>query len=149
MSTIVRARRIDSPPSLVWEVLADYGRIAVWASAVGHSEQTTPGEPGIGATRRVQVRRLVLLETVTAWEPEQELVYTIEGLPRPVPALTNRWGLVAVGSGTSATLTVATRSRGRTGAGLVAAALTRGFARANARLLADLDAWVVGRAEGS
>jgi uncharacterized protein YndB with AHSA1/START domain len=43
--------RISSSPEKVWNALADIGKIYKWNPGVVHSEQTTPGDVGVGARR--------------------------------------------------------------------------------------------------
>jgi hypothetical protein len=60
---------------------------------------------GPGTTRRVQVGRDTLVERITEFDPPQSLAYDVEGFPRRLRRLENRWTLRPAGGGTSVTLT--------------------------------------------
>jgi hypothetical protein len=77
----------------VWAVLADFDAISRWAPNVEHSCLTTSIAEGVVATRRIQTGRSTVLETVTAWEPERHLAYSITGLPPVIRSVTNTWRL--------------------------------------------------------
>ena len=98
-------RRIEAPPASVWATLADFDRIVDWAPAVDHSSWMTAQQEGEGAARRVQVGSMTLIETVTVWEPERTLAYTLDGLPPVVSSVVNRWDLEPDGDATVVTLT--------------------------------------------
>jgi hypothetical protein len=101
-----RSTTIAATPAEVWATLAAFDRISEWADGVSHSAYTTVATEGVGAARRVQVSaRMALIETVTIWEPDQTLAYTLEGLPPLVESVTNRWDLEPAAGGTLVTLT--------------------------------------------
>lgn len=120
-------------------MLADFGAIAAWAPGVDHScvLRTDPDGP-LGTTRRVQVGRLTLVETITEFTSPRALAYDIAGLPRQLRHVSNRWTLQPAGTGTEVTLT----SRVDLGAGplrtLVARVLCRILARSSDSMLAGL-----------
>jgi len=91
-------------PSAVWAVLARFDGIGEWAPKVTHAALTTAQSEGVGTARRVQVGRQALIETITVWEPETALEYTITGLPPLVDGVSNRWELTADPAGTSVVL---------------------------------------------
>jgi uncharacterized protein YndB with AHSA1/START domain len=88
---VTRVRDVAAAPSAVWAVLADFESIAEWAPDVDHSCLMTDESGGVGAARRVQAGRVVLVERVVAWEPELLLAYSLEGFPPIVGRVTNTW----------------------------------------------------------
>lgn len=101
-----RTRIVAAAPRAVWDVLADFGSISSWAGNVDHScvlEHGVDGSP-LGMSRRVQVGRNTLVERITAFTPPGSngpsvLGYDIEGLPRRLRRLTNRWDVRPAGDG--------------------------------------------------
>lgn len=91
MGEAMRRRAIAASPADVWTVLAEFDRIAEWAPNVDHSCALTEAKHGVGAARRVQVGRPALVETVTAWEPNERLAYRLDGLPERIGTVTNEW----------------------------------------------------------
>jgi len=133
-------RTIHAPPTPVWSLLARFDRIVDWAPDVAHSEAMTDPPFGVGAARRVQVRRMTLVETALEWDEGSALAYTIDGLPPVVDRVVNRWDLEAVGPDrTTVTTTVDVTPGPRPPMRLAAAILTRVMGRANAKMLAGLD----------
>ena len=105
---MTRSRRIAAPPKAVWDLLADFGALSSWAPNVDHSCLLEHGTgPGLlGASRRVQVGRNTLVEQIIDVEAPLRLEYRIEGLPRQLRRITNRWELRPAGQGhTDVTLT--------------------------------------------
>lgn len=98
-----RAVTVAAPPDAVWATLADLGAISAWAGNVEHSSVTTQATEGVGAARRVQAGRIVVIETVTVWEAPTALAYTLDGLPPLARAVTNRWDLAAAPGDAGAT----------------------------------------------
>ncbi|WP_096289059.1 SRPBCC family protein [Mycobacterium ahvazicum] len=109
MADIQRTRTIAARPQEVWDVLADFGAIVSWADNVDHSCILASGADGapVGTTRRVQVKRDTLVERITEFDPPHALAYDIEGLPRLLRRVVNRWTLAA-GSGDSTVVTLTT-----------------------------------------
>lgn len=108
MADIQRTRIIAAGVQEVWDVLADFGAISVWAGNVDHSCILFSGPDGahVGTTRRVQVKRDTLVECITEFDPPHALAYDIEGLPRLLRRVANRWTLAASsGDATAVTLT--------------------------------------------
>lgn len=134
VETISVARSVGD----VWAALADYGGIARWAPNVDHSCVTTRHGEGVGTTRRVQVGRNVLLETVVQWEPGERLAYRIEGLPPVVRSLTTTWHLEAAGSATRITLTSTVDTGPRPPQQLVARIVGKALAKACREMLDGL-----------
>ena len=96
---------IDATPATAWSVLADFGAIATWVPLIGHSCLLGESSEGVGATRRVQIARQVLVERVVTWEPGRTLAYDIEGLPPIVGSPRNTWTLSPNNEGTRVALT--------------------------------------------
>jgi hypothetical protein len=70
--TVERSRTVPAHLTRVWDVLADFARLAVWAPNADHTcwldDPRDDGEM-VGRARRVQAGRVVLVETITVWEP--------------------------------------------------------------------------------
>ncbi len=98
MADAQRSITVAVPAAQAWEVLADLAAIVDWTPNVEHSTMLTDRTDGIGATRRVQVGRLALVETVVVWEPPARLAYTIRGLPARLGEIATEWR-VAEGPG--------------------------------------------------
>ncbi|CAJ1581960.1 SRPBCC family protein [[Mycobacterium] wendilense] len=100
-----RSRVISAPPQAIWDVLADFGALSSWADNIDHSSVLHEHPEHVGTARRVQVGRNALVETITMFEPAGTLAYDIEGLPRRLGALENRWTLRPTGGATEVTVT--------------------------------------------
>jgi uncharacterized protein YndB with AHSA1/START domain len=96
VSTVERSRTISAHLTRVWDVLADFDRLATWAPNADHTcwldEPRDDGEM-VGRARRVQAGRVVLVETITVWEPPARLAYDLGGLPAVVKSAVNEWRL--------------------------------------------------------
>lgn len=107
MITVERTRTIRAPQSDAWDVLADFDRLAVWADNADHTcwldDPLADGEM-IGRARRVQAGRVVLVETITVWEPPARLAYDLGGLPPVVKSAVNEWRLLADPAGGDRTI---------------------------------------------
>ena len=132
--------RTSADPGAVWAVLADYFRLATWASQIDHSSAMTATPSGPGACRRVQVGSAVLLETVTDWETESVMAYDATGLPPVVRRFENRWTLTPDGDGTSIELVATVEPGPRPPMKLAAKAAARRIGRTNRSLVDDLAA---------
>jgi uncharacterized protein YndB with AHSA1/START domain len=111
--TVERSRTIPAHLTRVWDVLADFDGLAVWAANADHTSWLDePADDGemVGRARRVQAGRVVLVETIIAWEPPARLAYDLGGLPPVVKSAVNEWRLVAdqVGGGNRTIVTLAT-----------------------------------------
>ena len=95
---------INASAEDVWAILADFPTIAMWVPMIQHSCSMTQETSGVGATRRVQIAQQALVETVTVWEPQQRLAYTIEGMPPIVGIATTTWTLQPTPKGTRVTI---------------------------------------------
>lgn len=103
MATVDRTRTIAAAPPEIWAVLADFGSISSWADNVDHScilNRTADGTP-LGTARRVQVGPNVMVERITEFDAPHALGYQIEGLPRRLRRVANRWTLRPSGIGTT------------------------------------------------
>ncbi len=100
------AGAIAADPQAVWDVLADFGSISAWADNIDHSCILNQGSEPIGTTRRVQIGRNALVETITEFDTARALAYDVDGLPKRVRRFNNRWALrPADNDGTVVTLT--------------------------------------------
>jgi uncharacterized protein YndB with AHSA1/START domain len=107
VADIQRTRIIAARVQEVWDVLADFGAISSWAGNVDHSciLSSSADAAMVGTTRRVQVKRDTLVERITEFDPPHVLAYDIEGLPRLLRRVSNRWTLAA-GARDSAVVTL-------------------------------------------
>jgi hypothetical protein len=147
MTSVSRTGSIPVPPEVVWDALAEFGAIVVWAPNVDHSCLMTEQTSGIGAARRVQAGRTTLVETVTEWTPPDGdhrgiVTYTLEGLPKVVRSVTNSWRLDADGGRTAVTLTSTVDAGPRPPQKLIARIVARKLASASGEMIAGLTAHV-------
>ena len=107
VSVISRDTTIPATSQAIWDVLADFGELGSWAGGVDHSCILNHGPDGAlpGTTRRVQIGRNVLVEHVTEADQPVTLAYDIDGLPRRMGRIANRWTLRPAGTGTAVTVT--------------------------------------------
>ena len=152
MAEVVESQTFQLPVSVVWAALADFGAISRWAPNVDHSCLTTATAAGMGATRRVQAGRNTVLETVTEWEPERCLAYSIDGLPPIVRSVTNSWNLVESGAMSDAvtevTLTTQIDTGPRPPQQMAARVLRRAFRNTSRQMLSGLDAHLQTMSQG-
>lgn len=150
MAQISRSRTVAAPPEAVWAVLADFGAISAWAANVDHSclLEHGPDGPAPGMSRRVQVGRDALVERITEIIAPVTLAYDIEGLPRRLRRVANRWTLSpsAAGGGTDVTLTSTVEIGDNPVAGLAERAMCRFMSKQSDVMLAGLAARVEGSA---
>ena len=147
VAQISRSCTIAAAPQQVWEVLADFGRLSSWAGNVDHSclLEHGPDGPAVGTSRRVQVGRNTLVERITDIHAPDALAYDIEGLPRRVRLVANRWTLIPGNSSTAVTLTTTVDI----GAGPLASVAERALCRFMARQSDTMLAGLAARLEGS
>jgi carbon monoxide dehydrogenase subunit G len=105
VAAIDRSRTIVADPQAVWDVLADFGSISSWADNIDHSCILVLGSEPLGTTRRVQIGRNALVETITEFDAPRAIGYDVDGLPKRVRRFTNRWSLRPSDRGTVVTLT--------------------------------------------
>lgn len=147
MTSVSRTAAITAPPDAVWNVLADFGAIVTWAPDVDHSCLLTEQATGVGAARRIQAGRTTLVETVTEWTPPAGgepgvLAYRLDGLPKVIRSVTNRWVLTPSDTGTSIVLTSTVDAGPRPPQRLVARLVARRLAAASDEMIAGLDAHI-------
>lgn len=141
VAQISRSRTVAAAPEAVWTVLADFGAISSWAGNVDHSclLEHGPDGPAIGTSRRVQVGRDALVERITDFVPPAVLAYDIEGLPRQLRRVANRWTLIpATGGGTDITLTSTVEIGANPVAELAERAMCRFMSKQSDAMLAGL-----------
>ncbi|OBF49806.1 cyclase [Mycobacterium sp. 852002-50816_SCH5313054-b] len=142
MADIRRSRSIAARPEQIWDVLADFGSISSWATNVDHSCILFSGPNGgaVGTARRVQVKRDALAERITEFDPPCALAYDVEGLPRRVRRMANRWTLAAEPGGlkTIVTLSSTVEIGSRPAQTLAERVLCRFLARQSDVMLAGL-----------
>ncbi|OBI45585.1 SRPBCC family protein [Mycobacterium colombiense] len=144
MTDIQRTRIIAAAVDDIWNVLADFGSISAWAGNVDHSCVLHSGRNGqpVGTARRVQVKRNALVERITEFEPPRALAYDIDGLPRRLRRVSNRWTLAPAGGArplqTRVTLTSTVEIGPRPTQKLAERVLCRFLARQSAAMLAGL-----------
>jgi hypothetical protein len=106
VADIDRRRTIAAELQAVWDVLADFGSISSWADNIDHSCILVQGSEPVGTTRRVQIGRNALVETITEFDPVRVIAYDVDGLPKRVRRFANRWSLQPTGrAATIVTLT--------------------------------------------
>lgn len=132
-----RTRTVAATRETIWEVLSDFAAIDTWAPNVDHARLLTDQMSGVGTCRRVQVGRMALIETVTAWNPPDGLTYRVEGLPSAVGTVTNSW-LIEPGSGFSVVRLVTVVSP--TGPSLIGRVAGRRLTAASTLMLGGLSA---------
>ncbi|MCH9668240.1 MAG: SRPBCC family protein [Actinomycetia bacterium] len=111
MATASRSRTISADPSAIWDVLADFGALSRWADGIDHSCLLRRRDDPIGTSRRVQVGRDTLVETIAVFDAPRELAYDIEGLPQWF-SVSNQWNIRShAGSPTTVTLTSVVQMR--------------------------------------
>lgn len=147
MATISRTRTVAAPAAAVWDVLADFGSISSWAENVDHSCLLQHGgDPAaVGTTRRVQVGRDTLVERITDSTAPTTLRYQIEGLPRRLGTVANRWSVMGFGETAAVTLTTSVEIADNPVARIAEKALCRFMAKQSDTMLAGL----AQRVEGS
>ena len=140
VASISRSKTIAASPAAVWDVLADFGALSSWARNVDHScllEHDADGA-AVGTSRRVQVGRDTLVERITECRAPATLAYDIEGLPRRLRRVTNRWTLTPAGANTDVMLTSTVDIGDNPVADLAERAMCRYLARQSDTMLAGL-----------
>lgn len=141
MADIHRTRTIAAPADEIWDILADFGSLSSWAPNADHSCILVPGPDGgaVGTARRIQVGRNTLVERITEFAPPRLLAYDIEGLPKRLRRVANRWTLSVAGPGTTVvTLTSMVEIGPRPPQRLAERVLCRVVARQSDSMLAGL-----------
>jgi len=141
VAEIHRTRSIAAPVQEIWAVLADFGALSSWAPNADHSCILFRGADGgpVGTARRVQFKREALVEQITEFDPPRALGYDIEGLPRMLQRVSNRWTLEpAADNYTIVTLTSTVEIGRHQPQKLAERALCRFFARESDSMLGGL-----------
>lgn len=138
MADIDRTRPIAAAPKQIWDVLADFGAISSWADNIDHSCILVRGTDPVGTTRRVQVGRDTLVERIVEFDPPNALAYDIQGLPKRLGRVTNRWTLRAAGRSTVVTLTTTIEIGSRPDQQLAERVVCRVLARQSDAMLTGL-----------
>ena len=141
MADIHRTRTIAARAQEIWDVLADFGSLSSWAPNAEHSCILSSGPDGgpVGTARRVQLKRDALVERITEFDPPRALAYDIEGLPRRLRRVTNRWTLAASAPGSTVVTLTSTLDIGpRPPQRLAERVLCRFLARQSDSMLAGL-----------
>lgn len=150
MIEIVRERRIAAPRSEIWAELAEFDTISRWAPDVDHScllaerpDDVDGTDAMVGIARRVQAGRFVLVERITAWEPQTRLAYEITGLPPVLRHVVNEWRLTAPATPNSTYVALVTRvdCGPRPPQQLIARLAGRSLAKTSDKMLAGLADW--------
>jgi hypothetical protein len=138
VADIDRTRTIAAAPKEIWDVLADFGAISSWADNVDHSCILVRRTDPVGTARRVQVGREAIIERIVEFDPPDTLAYEIEGLPKRLRRVTNRWTLTAAGLSTVVTLTTSVEIGSRPDQQLAEHVVCRVLSRQSAAMLAGL-----------
>ena len=141
-----RSRTVAAPPEQVWAVLADFGALSSWAGNVDHSCLLQHGDDvtAVGTTRRVQVGRDALVERITESAAPTVLAYDIEGLPRRLRRVANRWRVTPSGDGSRVELTSTVDIGSNPLAGIAEKAMCAFLAKQSDEMLAGLAARLEG-----
>jgi len=84
---------IDAPPDTVWAALSDFGGRR-WKPKVVGARSASDQTRGVGAAQLID--HLILKQftvRATAWEEDERLTYTFEGLPPQIAAMANTWSV--------------------------------------------------------
>lgn len=141
MAHIHRSRTVAAPAYEIWDVLADFGSISSWAPNADHSCILFSGPDCgvVGTARRIQVKRDTLVERIIEFTPPRVLAYDIEGLPKRLRRVTNRWTLTPAGPDATVVILTSTVEIGpRPTEKLVERVLCRVVARQSDSMLAGL-----------
>ena len=94
LRTVERTIRIHAAPGEVWRQIVrvprirpeEYGTSLVHRIGFPRPVQATLSHDGVGGVRRASFERgVVFVETVTAWEPDRLLAFTIHADPETIP----------------------------------------------------------------
>ncbi len=140
MTIVERSRLVEAAQNEVWKVLAEFEVISSWAPNVEHSCFLTEETSGVGTTRRVQVGRSALIETVIVWEEPHTLSYSLKGLPPVIRSVTNTWWLKPTENGTKVRLTTDIDAGSRPPQRLIARIVARRLGAASDKMLSGLEA---------
>ncbi|MFW2383038.1 MAG: SRPBCC family protein [Acidimicrobiales bacterium] len=92
-----------APRHLVWGVLADLEGVSTWNPGIDSAECVSEIRNGLGARRRCYMHPSGwMVESVSEWEPETVIAFTIEDAP-PLKSGLGRFVLADTASGTRLT----------------------------------------------
>ena len=143
MTTVTRTALIATSCDEVWAVLADFESISTWADFVDHSSLLTEQTAGVGMTRRIQIGRSTVVETVSAWEPGVTFTYDITGLPPVIKSVTNTWRLGASGDATMVWIVTDVDTGPRPPQLAIAKGVARRLAKSSVQMLHGLNAYLL------
>ena len=146
MATVTRTGSVAAAPRAVWDVLADFGAISSWAHNIDHSCLLEHGHDpaAVGTSRRVQMGRNTVVERITESAAPTVLAYDIEGLPRQLGRVSNRWTVSSLGRSTGVTVTSTVEIGSNPLAQLAERAVCRMMGKQSGAMLAGLAARVEG-----
>jgi uncharacterized protein YndB with AHSA1/START domain len=82
MEALKTDRVIRAPRQLVWETLADLEGVSAWNPAIDAAECISEVRHGLGARRRCHMHPSGwMVESVSEWEPERVIAFTIDNAP--------------------------------------------------------------------
>jgi uncharacterized protein YndB with AHSA1/START domain len=138
VADVQRTRTIAATPETIWNVLADFGSIGSWVDKVDHSCILVASPEPVGTTRRVQLGRDTLIERIIEFDPPRALAYEIQGLPKRLRRVINRWTLRAAGGSSVVTVTSTVEIGSRPSQQLTERVMSRVVARQSDGMLAGL-----------
>jgi len=87
---------INTPASMVWDVLKDFGNVSEWAPTVSESHYLTAQTEGVGTERHCHVVGFGdIQEHVTDWHEGQGFAYSVTALG-PLAASNSSWWLTRI-----------------------------------------------------
>ena len=139
MAESERTRVIAAAPADVWAVLADFGAVSSWIESADHSCILVQQAQPVDTSRRVQMGRNTLVETITEFDPPRHIAYDVTGLPALVRRMNTAWTLRGLNDGRTHVTLVATIEIGSDPVRRLAErVMCRGVARQYAAILDDL-----------
>lgn len=138
-SAVVRYIDVEASPVQVWKVLGDFASISSWAPNVDHSCLMDPRSTEVGAARRIQSGRTMLIETIVAWDPPTTLAYELTGLPEVVRSASNTWHVFALGTRSRVSLMTVVDAAPRPVGRLAARVVCAVMAKASEQMLKGLE----------
>jgi ligand-binding SRPBCC domain-containing protein len=105
MTTLTNSIAIDAPCDQVWGILANLAELAEYDPAVATSTVTSAIPTGRGASREVTMRdgKHWFKESVTAFEPMEELAFELTSCNFPIARLRHTYSFAEVGGQTTVT----------------------------------------------
>lgn len=105
MTTLTNSIAIDAPCDQVWGILANLAELAEYDPAVATSTVTSAMPTGPGASREVTMRdgKHWFKESVTAFEPMEELGFELTSCNFPIARLRHTYSFAEMGGQTTVT----------------------------------------------